>query len=201
MSNADVMNKQDININPDAGLRIQALNHTTIPVRDRYKAARFYVAVMGGELHHESSPDRVKKGLARALQVGVRLCSGLEIDLFEQDYGQPGWDQSHPHHAFDIPAESFASWVEHFKKWKVPFVGPMTRPGTGSAEIYFNDPDGNHLELHCSDYPKHNEIPSGPYNKKLTVHENPWPAPELQAEAERLFEASAQRMRARRKPL
>ena len=201
MSDVDVMNKQNIDINPDARLRIQALNHTTIPVRDRYKAARFYVAVMGGEMHHESSPDRVKKGLARALQVGVRLCSGLEIDLFEQDYGQPEWDQSHPHHAFDVPADSFESWVAHFKKWKVPFVGPMTRAGTGSAEIYFNDPDGNHLELHCSNYPKHTEIPSGPYDKKLTVHENPWPAPELLAEADRLLEASAQRMRARRKPL
>ena len=201
MSDVDVMNKQSIDINPDARLRIQSLNHTTIPVHDRYKAARFYVAVMGGELHHESSPDRVKKGLARALQVGVRLCSGLEIDLFEQDYGQPGWDQSHPHHAFDVPADSFEVWAAHFKKWKVPFVGPMTRAGTGSAEIYFNDPDGNHLELHCSDYPKCDEIPSGPYDKKLTVHETPWPAPELQAEADRLLEASAQRMRARRKPL
>lgn len=186
-------------INPDARLRIQALNHTTIPVRDRYKAARFYIAVLGGEMHHESAPDRVKKGLARALQVGVRLCSGLEIDLFEQDYGQPTWDQSHPHHAFDVPAETMQDWALHLNKWRVPFVGPMTRAGTGGAEIYFNDPDGNHLELHCSNYPKHAELPSGPYDKKLTVHQNPWPDAEIEAEAERLFQASAERMRTRRK--
>jgi catechol 2,3-dioxygenase-like lactoylglutathione lyase family enzyme len=197
MSDADTLSELDIN--PDARLRIRALNHTTIPVRDRYKAARFYVAVLGGELHHESAPDRVKQGLARSLQVGVRLCSGLEIDLFEQDYGQPEWDQSHPHHAFDIPAEAMDHWVAHLKKWRVPFVGPMTRAGTGGAEIYFNDPDGNHLELHCSNYPKHTEIPSGPYDKKLVVHESSWPAADLQAEADRLFEASAARMRARRK--
>ncbi len=49
-----------------------------------------------------------------------------------------------------------AKWTEHFKKWQVPFVGPMTRSGTTGAEIYFNDPDGNHLEIHCSNVPKRN---------------------------------------------
>jgi catechol 2,3-dioxygenase-like lactoylglutathione lyase family enzyme len=191
------MNPSDFN--PDAPLHIRALNHTTIPVKDRYKAARFYVAVLGAEVHHESAPDRVKKGLARALQVGVRLCSGLEIDLFEQDYGQPKWDQSHPHHAFDVPAEELDKWAAHFKKWKVPIVGSMTRGGTGSAEIYFNDPDGNHLELHCSNYPGYEKLPSGPYDKQRTVHKDPWPAPELEKEADHLFEASLQRMRGLRK--
>lgn len=185
--------------NPDASLHIRALNHTTIPVKDRYHAARFYVAVLGGEIHHESAADRVKKGLARSLQVGVRLCSGLEIDLFQQDYGQPAWDQSHPHHAFDVPAGELDKWAAYFKKWQVPFVGPMTRAGTGSAEIYFNDPDGNHLELHCSDYPGHEKLPSGPYDKRLTVHEKPWPPAELEGEASRLLEASLERMRRLRK--
>ncbi len=181
--------------NPDAPLHIRALNHTTIPVKDRYRAARFYVAVLGGEVHHESASDRVKKGLARALQVGVRLCGGLEVDLFEQSYGQPAWDQSHPHHALDVPAEDLERWAAHLKKWQVPFVGPMTRAGTGSAEIYFNDPDGNHLEFHCSSYPGHEKLPSGPYDKKLTVHQQPWPPPELEAEADRLLQLSLERMR------
>jgi len=185
--------------NPDMPLHIRALNHATIPVRDRYKAARFYVAVLGGEVHHESAPDRVQKGLARSLQVGVRLCPGLEIDLFEQDYGQPAWNQSHPHHAFEVPAEDLGKWAGHFRKWKVPFVGPMTRGGTGSAEIYFNDPDGNHLELHCSSYPGHEKLPSGPYDKQLTAHSKPWPPPEFEEEANRLLEASLERMRRRRR--
>jgi catechol 2,3-dioxygenase-like lactoylglutathione lyase family enzyme len=189
----------EVNNNPDAKLRVQGLNHTTVPVRDRYKAARFYVAVLGAEMHHESAPDRVKQGLARSLQVGVRLCSGLEIDLFEQSYGQPGWDQSHPHHAFDVTAEAMGKWAEHMKKWGVPFVGPMTRPGTVGAEIYFNDPDGNHLELHCSEYPGHEKLKSGPYDKMLTIHQQAWPSAELESEADRLLDASVARMRARRK--
>lgn len=190
------MNSPDTN--PDAPLHIQGLNHTTVPVRDRYRAALFYVAVLGGEMHHESDPDRVKQGKARALQVGVRLCSGLEIDLFEQDYGQPKLEQAHPHHAFDVPAESLPQWAEHLKKWGVPLAGPMTRAGTGGAEIYFRDPDGNHLELHCSNYPGHASLPMGPFDKQLIVHHKPWPAPELEAEAKRLLDASLQRMRARK---
>jgi catechol 2,3-dioxygenase-like lactoylglutathione lyase family enzyme len=198
--NRDKVSTVDLNqdVNPDAPLRIHSLNHTTLPVRDRYKAACFYVAVLGGEMHHESDPDRVKQGKARALQVGVRLCSGLELDLFEQNYGQPNWDQSHPHIAFNVPTESLTKWAAHLKKWGVPIAGPMTRAGSGAAEIYFNDPDGNHLELYCSSYPDHASLPSGPFDKKSVVHEKPWPAPALEAEATRLLEASLQRMRGRK---
>ena len=186
-------------INPDVELHIRGLDHATVPVRDRYRAARFYIAVLGAEAHHESDPDRVKKGLARALQVGVRVSPHLEFDLFEQDYGQPAFDQSHPHHAFDVPPEMLVAWAVHLKKWRVPHVGPMTRKGTGSAEIYFTDPDGNPLELHCVNYPGHEELPAGPYDKKLTIHETPWPPAELADEADRLMEASLERMRARKR--
>ena len=144
----------DENINPDAPLHIRGLNHLTIPVKDRYRAARFYIVALGAEAHHESAPDRVAKGLSRSLQVGVRMAAGFEIDLFEQDFGQPDWNQSHPHLALDTFADDLEKWTEHFKKWRIPFVGPVTRSGTKGAEIYFNDPDGNHLEVHCSNVPE-----------------------------------------------
>jgi catechol-2,3-dioxygenase len=137
------MNEMDFN--PDAPLHIRSVSHLTIPVKDRYKAARFYVVVLGAEVHHESAPDNVKMGRSRSLQVGVRVCPGLEVDLFEQDYGQPTWDQSHPHLALDVPTEDLDRWAAHLKKWRVPFFGPMTRGQSGSGEIYFNDPDGNNL--------------------------------------------------------
>ena len=78
----------------------------------------------------------------------------------------------------------------------------MTRSGTKGAEIYFNDPDGNHLEVHCSDVPEEqrSKFAVGPYDKCLCVHKQEWPPKELADEAERLFQASVTRMRARRKP-
>lgn len=192
----------DENINPDAPLHIRGLNHITIPVQDRYRAARFYIVALGAEAHHESAPDRVAKGLSRSLQFGIRMAANFEIDLFEQDFGQPDWNQSHPHVALDTSAEDLMKWTEHFKKWQIPFVGPMTRSGTKGAEIYFNDPDGNHLEVHCSDVPEEqrSKFAVGPYDKGLCVHKQEWPPKELADEAERLFQASVTRMRARRKP-
>ena len=187
------------NLNPDCPLHIRGLNHLTMPVKDRYRAARFYVVALGGEIHHESAPDRVQKGLSRSLQVGVRMALGLELDLFEQDYGQPGWDQSHPHLALDTSAEDLERWAQHLRRWKVPFVGPITRAGTKGAELYFNDPDGNHLEIHCSNVPDRSSFAVGIYDKQLCVHKEAWPPAELEQEAERLFQASLERMRARKK--
>ncbi len=191
----------DENINPDAPLHIRGLNHLTIPVRERYRAARFYIVALGAEAHHESAPDRVAKGLSRSLQFGIRMAANFEIDLFEQEFGQPDWNQSHPHLALDTSAEDLEKWAEHFNKWQIPFVGPVTRSGTKGAEIYFNDPDGNHLEVHCSDVPEEmrSKYHVGPYDKSLCVHKEEWPPKELADEAERLFQASVTRMRARRK--
>ncbi len=192
----------DENINPDAPLHIRGLNHLTIPVKERYRAARFYIVALGAEAHHESAPDRVAKGLSRSLQFGIRMAANFEIDLFEQEFGQPDWNQSHPHLALDTCAEDLEKWAEHFNTWQIPFVGPVTRSGTKGAEIYFNDPDGNHLEVHCSDVPEEmrSKYHVGPYDKSLCVHKEEWPPKELADEAERLFQASVTRMRARRKP-
>ena len=67
----------DENINPDAPLHIRGLNHLTIPVKDRYRAARFYIVALGAEAHHESAPDRVAKGLIAI--VAVRHSHGGEF--------------------------------------------------------------------------------------------------------------------------
>jgi catechol-2,3-dioxygenase len=180
-------------------LRVVGLNHFTVPVGDRYKAARFYVTVLGGEVDHESDPERVKKGLATALQVGVSVCSGFVIDLFEQPYGQPANEQLHPHYAFDVPGEDLNRWVDHLNKWGVPYVGPMTRAGTGAGEIYFDDPYGNHLELYARNYRNHDKLAIGPYDPRLTLYKESWPPRELEEEANRLLEASLEHMRARQK--
>ena len=122
------------------------------------------------------------------------------MDLFEQDYGQPDWNQSHPHLALDTSAEDLEKWADHLKKWEIPYVGPITRAGTKGAEIYLNDPDGNHLEIHCSNVPDRSKFAVGPYDKQLCVHKEAWPPPALAEEAERVFQASLARMRARKNP-
>jgi catechol-2,3-dioxygenase len=167
-------------------------------VQERYRAARFYTAIFNAEVDHESDSDRVKQGKARSLQVGVNLCEGIQLDLFEQDYGQPTAEQAHPHHAFDIRPEDVPAWIQQLSYWRVPFAGPMTRSGTTGLEIYFNDPDGNHLELHCSNYPEHEraQLPTGPYDKRATMlHE--WPTSDRMEEADRQLAEKLEAMRRR----
>jgi len=60
----------DENINPDAPLHIRGLNHLTIPVKERYRAARFYIVAPGAEAIRTAitlksiAPRSRKKGAA-----------------------------------------------------------------------------------------------------------------------------------------
>ena len=71
----------DENFNPDAPLHIRGLNHLTIPVKQRYRAARFYIVALGAEAHHESAPDRVAKGLSRSLFSNKSLANPTGTNL------------------------------------------------------------------------------------------------------------------------
>lgn len=47
------------------------------------------------------------------------------------------------------------TWLQSLKIEVVPFgkrtsIEPFVRPHQGNASVYFNDPDGNSLELMCS---------------------------------------------------
>ena len=101
--------------------RLAGMNHYTLPVRDLELAEKFYVDVLGADLVHRSERDRVAKGLAKALQVHVKLCEGIDISLFQQQFGWLAVDSSHPHQAFDVPGADIDRWIEHFDNWGVPY--------------------------------------------------------------------------------
>jgi len=74
----------------DGGRRTWNIAHSSlqsasrrVPLYYRVLFANAAVVVLGAEAHHESAPDRAAKGLARSLQVGVRLAAGFEVDLFD----------------------------------------------------------------------------------------------------------------------
>jgi hypothetical protein len=52
--------------------------------------------------------------------------------------------------------------------------------------------------LNCPKYPGAEKLHSGPYDKQVLIYNEAWPPPELKPEVERLFQASLERMRARR---
>ena len=164
-------------------IHIRQLSHVTLPVKNRYQAARFYVSVLNSKIIKESDPDRAKKGLARSLQVEIEIFPGFYVSLFEQNYGQPELDQAHPHFAFDVPAEDLDQWVQQLEYWKVPHAGPVRRKGSPGVELYFRDPDGNNLEINCHGYARMESLPFAPYDHSLLAYKEPWPSPELERKA------------------
>jgi len=183
-----------IDARPKSSTRILSLNHTTLPCRDPYTAARFYTAVFNCDVASEEHHNQVF--------VGVPICDSVVIDCFGvEGYGQLTVEQTHPHHAFDIAPDDVIWWMERLQYWQVPFEA-RARRGSGSVALYFRDPDGHHLEVTCQHYPDELFDHLPPLDYKQGEHRTPmnsaWPPPEREEEAERQFRTKLEGLRARK---
>lgn len=151
----------------EAGLRIQRLEYFTLPVRDLEVARRFYCDVVGGtELEDTGRPETLKIKLFE---------SDVLLYLVEQNAGQPRTDDTNPHFAFEITEPSaFEAFQDRLHAYAIPVLGPMTgmqipAPPAGTlvhAQIYFDDPDGNHLEVDCNVFPFVEGMPMKPFGEQ-----------------------------------
>lgn len=79
------------------------------------------------------------------------------IGLWEGEEHQTPYHPSLRHIAFRVDYKDLKqslTWLESIKVEAVPFGGrttiePFIRPYQSNASVYFNDPDGNSLELMC----------------------------------------------------
>ncbi|MFC5527893.1 VOC family protein [Cohnella yongneupensis] len=79
------------------------------------------------------------------------------LGLWQGDEYQTPYHPSLRHIAFRVTYEDLKKslkWLETIQVVAVPFgrrtsVEPFIRPNQGNASVYFNDPDGNSLELMC----------------------------------------------------
>ncbi|OCA84047.1 extradiol dioxygenase [Bacillus sp. FJAT-27225] len=79
------------------------------------------------------------------------------LGLWEGKEYQTPYHPSLRHIAFRVEFEDLkesVKWLESIKVEPVPFgsrtsIEPFVRPNQGNASVYFNDPDGNSLELMC----------------------------------------------------
>lgn len=156
----------------ELGLTIDGVNHFTLPVRDHVKARKFYVELLGGDVTREPDWERVRAGQSRSTALAVRICEGVELDLFYQPYGAGAPDQAHPHHAFYVQSpEELDAFRARLEASGVPTKlltrrQPAPKPGEPtSVELYFNDPDGNHLEIDCRNYPFREGMHVGPFDQ------------------------------------
>jgi hypothetical protein len=146
----------------ELGLKIEGLNHFTLPVRRHDVARTFYVEVLGGVVTHEPDWERVRLGFARSAPLSVHLFQGPgKLDLFYQPFGFKPTDEEHPRWSFEASAAELEALIDRLGEYGVPFFGPVLQVADATAspgdlvdvEVVFNDPDGNALAVTASDYP------------------------------------------------
>ena len=135
------------------GLRVQRLDHITIPCRDLAVAEAFYVGLLGARVLLRVNEDflrrmgREQDAATGAVHTSVVFDGGSRLDLFVQPDGTPPPTAGHPHYAFHVSPRELLKWKGRLNAGGVPTFGPTRLGPPSQASLYFNDPFGNHLEL------------------------------------------------------
>jgi catechol 2,3-dioxygenase-like lactoylglutathione lyase family enzyme len=124
---------------PAERLQPAYLSHVSLPVRDRRKAIRFFVDVLGAELIDNNE----KAGFSE-----VRL-AGTVFGLAERPGGWTAPDAEYPHYAFEVRPEDFEPLKARLDAHGVKTHPIWTRHGV-EALMYFRDPSGNPFEFFCT---------------------------------------------------
>jgi catechol 2,3-dioxygenase-like lactoylglutathione lyase family enzyme len=134
-------------------IRIQALDHIVLNVRDIDRSLNFYSDTLGLQ------PERLDE--FKAGKVGfpsVRITEDTIIDLFPINdaaaRNRPGEKVAGNlnHFCMVIGTDDFFGIVAYLKEKEIPIrAGPVSRWGARgrATSVYFLDPDGNEIELRC----------------------------------------------------
>ncbi len=122
---------------------VNGISHVTLIVRDVEKSADFFRTVLGGKELYDSLGQPFSLSREKFLLMG-----DLWLVLMQ---GEPIQNASYEHIAFSVSPENFDTLSE-----RIAATGTKTRPGRQRIEgegrsIYFFDPDGHLLEVHCGD--------------------------------------------------
>ncbi len=128
-------------------MKLDGVHHIALNVKDLDRAEKFYTQVLGFPVTH-----RFSKGLRHLMvDTGNSAIALFEApDLETREPLDQLSETGYMHLAFKTTRERFDQIIAEMKENNVTIdSGPVHR-GDGDS-IYFNDPDFNHLEIHCKD--------------------------------------------------
>jgi catechol 2,3-dioxygenase-like lactoylglutathione lyase family enzyme len=130
-------------MNADLKCGIETIDHIAIPVRDLDKNQHFYINVLG--LKYKTT-RRNPDGSPRQTYV---LAGDNIIGLHLPGVNAGSSSSSAPRIGISVNQERFEQVKKILKAAKHPFTGPIEHAHEAplAVSIYFDDPDGNHLEL------------------------------------------------------
>jgi glyoxylase I family protein len=126
-------------------MQLKGIHHIALNVKDLDRAERFYTDVLGFQVTH-----RFSKGLRHLmLETGnatIALFEALELEVKEAMNLLS--EEGYLHLAFEADPTDFESIVKELQSKNIDIDNGPVKRGDGES-IYFNDPDDNHLEIHC----------------------------------------------------
>lgn len=125
---------------------IAGILETAVYVDDLDQARGFYGDLLG--LRRILDTPRMMTFAVASGQVLLVFRRGsTRDDTHTPDGTVPGHHSEGPaHFAFSIPAEAYDGWKAHLEKAGLTITGEVRWP-KGGRSLYFNDPDGNVLEM------------------------------------------------------
>jgi catechol 2,3-dioxygenase-like lactoylglutathione lyase family enzyme len=128
-------------------MKLDGIHHIALNVKDLDRAEKFYTRVLGFTVTHRfpKSPRHLMVDTGNSA-IALFEAPDLETRASLDQLSETGY----MHLAFKATREQFDQIIVELKEKNVTIDnGPMRR-GDGDS-IYFNDPDFNHLEIHCQD--------------------------------------------------
>lgn len=162
----------------DRDLRLQRLDHFTVPVRDFNVGRKFYSEVLGGVVTKEPDWEPYRRGRTIGAHMAIQLFNGEgHLVLYWQPWGQPAPDQMFPHRALAVSSADMVDEIRsRLERASVPYVAVADRQAPKGEKVavslYFRDPDMNQLEVRCTAYPFGAGLHVGPFDP--TVQSYRW---------------------------
>ena len=126
-------------------MQLKGIHHIALNVKDLDRAENFYTDVLGFQV-----TNRFSKGLRHLMletgNAAIALFESPELEVKEAINLLS--EEGYLHLAFEAKPADFENIVKELKSKNINIDNGPVKRGDGES-IYFNDPDDNHLEIHC----------------------------------------------------
>jgi catechol 2,3-dioxygenase len=135
------------------------LGHANIRVRDVERSLKFYTEVLGLEVTHRRGNQVFLSAREHSHELAIR---GMGPDAPGPDSSRVGTN----HFAWEMASfEDLQAMVHHLKAKGVEIL--RVRDNTFSVGVYFNDPDGNGIEVYYEEPGGYRRAWEGQYARRL----------------------------------